>query len=384
MPGPFIVDQQRIRGPATHAMVIGVGHYPHLPGGGSRTQIASPEGLDQLTSPPISARAIATWLIAGYNNPDRPMASVALLTSERRKKPFLNPRTGVAHAIETATIENIETAVTQWRQRAEAGTDQRLIFYFCGHGIANGTAATLLASNYGEKPFNTLAGAFNFQNFRDAMALSSATEQVYFIDACRVASTNLLRVGTPAGSLVTGDRVRPPDAPEILAPTFYSTLPGTTAYARKGKVSFYTEALIQGLDGAGSVNFGRGWRVTTLGLQNALSVYLERELKRIGRTGTPPTDQQVRLDLCLPTREPTATARVTCDPAIAMWDATLTFTGRGQTERRPRPRKGDWVLELLPGLYQFQAQFPGGSWRSETEEAYIQPVEFDVTIRVTR
>ena len=38
MPQPFLVHDVAVAGPATHALVIGVGDYPHLNGGsGQRT-----------------------------------------------------------------------------------------------------------------------------------------------------------------------------------------------------------------------------------------------------------------------------------------------------------------------------------------------------------
>lgn len=384
MPAPFLVDEQPRQRPATHAIVIGVGHYPHLPGGGGRPQVAKPEGLTQLTSPPISARKFATWLIGRYNNVDRPLASVALLLSERTPKLFTNPRTNKDHQVEVATIENIEAALTAWRERGEDRADQRLVFYYCGHGIANGTAATLLASNYGEKPFNALDGAIDFPAFRQAMALSTAGEQVYIVDACRVASPTLLRAGPQAGrTIFQGDRLAPQN-PKLQAPTFYATLPGVSAYGRKDESSFYTEALIHSLEGAGALNTGRGWRVTTLRLQEALDFYLERALKQVGRTGTPPTDQQVLMDLHAPKDEPKGTAFVTTDPIAATNVATLLYSGRGQTQRTGKATKGEWVLELPPGMYTFQAEFERGPWHSETAEAYIQPVFMDVPIPVKR
>src|SRR5687767_1036671 len=103
----FLVDERRVDGPATHAVVIGVGHYPHLPGG-RRRQVERPEGMGQLTSPPHSARSLATWLIESYNYPQKPLADVALLISEPKATMFRNPRTGASAAVEAATIDNIE------------------------------------------------------------------------------------------------------------------------------------------------------------------------------------------------------------------------------------------------------------------------------------
>jgi hypothetical protein len=383
MPGRFLVHDQPAPNGATHVVAIGVGHYPHLPGGGSAAQLADHEGLTQLTSPPISAREIAKWFIQSYNNPDRPLASVALLISEQSPKPFTDPVTGTQTKVERATIENIELALTEWRQRGEAKPDQRLIFYFCGHGIANGTAATLLASNYGEKPFNALDGAVDFPIFRQAMAISSVSEQVYIVDACRVASPTLLRAGSSGRPIFQGDKLAPTN-PNLLAPTFYSTLPGVVAYGRKREPSFFTEALKFGLDGYGAQKTGLGWKVTTLRLQEALDFYLERALKEVGRTGTPPTDQQVRMDLQWPKVEPKGMALVTLDPGVKSATLAHTHLASGRTVREGQAKEGQWVLELAPGMYRFQAQFPRGAWRSEQPEVYIQPVSLDVPIKVSR
>src|SRR5512145_1673321 len=130
----FIVEERPVRGPATHAIVIGVGRYPHLPGGGG-ARVRRPEGMRQLTSPPISARRFAEWLISSYVYPAKPLASVALLVSEARPAPFANSRTGASTALEVPTIESLKSALLEWRQRGDAKPDQRLIFFFCGHGI---------------------------------------------------------------------------------------------------------------------------------------------------------------------------------------------------------------------------------------------------------
>ena len=64
MPQPFLVHDVAVAGPATHALVIGVGDYPHL-NGGSEKRTEQHDGMEQLTSPPISARLFASWLMSG-------------------------------------------------------------------------------------------------------------------------------------------------------------------------------------------------------------------------------------------------------------------------------------------------------------------------------
>jgi len=64
--------------PGTHAVVIGIGRYPWLVGGKAKPRFAQNDGMAQLTSPPASARAFATWLLETYENPEAPLVSLDL------------------------------------------------------------------------------------------------------------------------------------------------------------------------------------------------------------------------------------------------------------------------------------------------------------------
>src|SRR5688572_29148314 len=72
MPESFLVHDAGVGGPATHALVIGVGAYPHLNGGSGRLS-PQHDGMEQLTSPPISARQFASWLMSEFNHPQKPL-----------------------------------------------------------------------------------------------------------------------------------------------------------------------------------------------------------------------------------------------------------------------------------------------------------------------
>src|SRR5262245_55400898 len=115
-----VIEQRPVVGAATPAIVIGVGAYPHLPAG-SQALVAEPEGMSQLTSPPISARKFAAWLIERYDVPSRPLATVALLVSEARPKPFVHPVSGASIPLEVATIGSLKAALEAWRARGDAG-----------------------------------------------------------------------------------------------------------------------------------------------------------------------------------------------------------------------------------------------------------------------
>ena len=64
-----------LEGARTHVLVIGVGRYPHLKDGSGRV-LENHYGLGQLTSPPLSAAAIADWFVgAPFRNPAAPLGS---------------------------------------------------------------------------------------------------------------------------------------------------------------------------------------------------------------------------------------------------------------------------------------------------------------------
>jgi len=172
-------------GAATHALIIGVGTYPHLLGGNGPT-LADTQGLGQLTSPPVSACALADWLIGRFTNAERPLGSVRLLASidaANQQNGGVAPR-----------IDAIEQAANEWLVDGNTNPDNQLLFYFCGHGIgANGLLA-LLAEDFGSKPNNELDGAIDFARFHNGMNRCKAQYQCFFIDACR-SNADLLAYG---------------------------------------------------------------------------------------------------------------------------------------------------------------------------------------------
>src|SRR4051794_30658605 len=90
--------------PGSYAMVIGIGQYPHLIGGAAPARKS--DGLRQLSSPPISAREFAKWVLSEYQCPGKELASLSPLTSEPNPAPFIE-RTGTAHEVPTARIATI-------------------------------------------------------------------------------------------------------------------------------------------------------------------------------------------------------------------------------------------------------------------------------------
>lgn len=337
--------------------------------------------MRQLTSPPTSARRFAEWLISTLNYPPKELASVALLLSEAKPKPFVNPRTKASTSVATPTIDALRDALQEWRSRGDTRPDQRLLFYFSGHGIARGNDTVLLAADYGADPYDELDGAIDFRNFLEGMRLSRASEQVYFIDACRVGSANLLNAGGYSGRPIFKPDLGAPPNLQLRRPVFYASIPGASAYGRKEAVSVFTEALLHGLGGGGAISEPEGWKVTGLRLQESIDFQVEPVLLKLGRSGGPAPDALSPIDLHFPGDTPKGTAIIYCDLPAATEEATFSYTMNGEVKRRPGGRRGQWVVELPAAEYEFSAEFPPGSWSATPQRVYVEPVSRKIMLK---
>jgi Caspase domain len=354
-----IVYSKKVNGPATHAIVIGVGHYPHLPGGGKK-QFANSAGMGQLKSPPQSARAIARWVIESYNHPDKPLASLSLLVADSKDPKFTYGAKGKEKTVQVsgASMAEVEPAIMEWRELGDKNPDHLLLFFFCGHGIAVPPDLSLLLSDFGEKPVAPLNGAIDFRRFRQNMDECAAREQCYFVDACRVGSELLIKnsgfTGMPiiqsVGSLNTTGKLR-------QAPVFYSTLSGAQAYAKSGEPSLYTQALLDAFAGAGSDSpDNQTWRVETSQLHRALGFLVSdaSELLKVPQTQISPADELVAISLNV-VDKPQVPVIVSCKPKESNRDATLICESAAIKMKR-KPKEDAWRLRLPVDIYDFTAK----------------------------
>lgn len=182
----FLVHETEARGPCTDALVIGVGTYPHLIGGGERTT-PDHEGMQQLSSPPVSARRIAQWLVERHYYPPKPLRTVSLLVSERAEASFTNQQTLQRHPVALATADNVVAAIKRWKARGDERPENRLLFYFCGHGIARGPEMALLLRDFGADADNSL----------DALSISGSCTSPWSGARPANRSTSWTRAGRP-------------------------------------------------------------------------------------------------------------------------------------------------------------------------------------------
>jgi len=374
---PYLVHQTRSAAAATHAIVIGVGDYPHLLNG-SGTLSDYNDGMGQLTSPPLSARAVAEWLISSYNNPDKPLDSVALLLSESNPTDFVNPRTGIRVMPERANYSKVAQAIKDWAKRGAENANNLLIFYYCGHGVAQGTDMSLLLSEYGDDPDAPFAEALDFGKLRLAMSRKLPGQQIYFIDACRSSSDTLIESCSAGGVPIQVGK-----GASAETPVFFATLSGKEAFGKTGEVSFFTKALLKGLKGTGSDKFEREWVVTTTRLKQAIDYDVNQAFEAgAKRRQVPQTDALGTFVIHQLTSAPEVPVIVTCHPDTHNQDAEFTCVFKGIEKDRRTPVHGYWNLTLPAGNYEFRAALPTGVHEPDEQPVAVRPIFTKVFIDI--
>jgi hypothetical protein len=360
------VHRVKVKGPSTHALIIGVGFYPHLMDGSGSLSDRWNFGLGQLTSPPLSARAVASWLIKNFRNPDCELGSVRLLVSEKRSKPFKNPRTGKATVPAVASIDGIATAVDDWFDDGNRDEANQLVFFFAGHGLGNPPLLSLLTQSYGEKA-DAFDGAIDFNGLRSGMNECKARRQCFFVDACQANTVAILR------SRHAGRPLRTPDDWDYkdpkIQPIIYSTYPGGSSASNKNEPTFFTQGLLEGLKGRGGDRSSGKWGITSRMLDKAISCHLRHTSP--GQRTTPIGVEDVFIH-CLD-KPPEVSVTVTCDESLAL------ACNRGATVLHERTEsKEPWQLELEAGIYEFVGS---KKKRRISKSDYVAPPEHEVPLK---
>ncbi len=361
MPSFMVHDDSTVGGPATHALIVGVGHYPHLIGGGGDLY---PEhgGMMQLSSPPLSALAFAEWLTSSFSHPDKPLASIHMIAGANGPVEFEHPLNGTKTVLERPTFENLQQAALQWKARGDSHPDNLMLFYFCGHGIANGPDLALILEDFGVNPDTALEYALDFRRFRLGMERCKARHQCFLIDACRAGDSNIIDAAGYAGRpIFTPTTRRDRELPIRQMPAFYSTFAGERAQSRTDKVSLFTDAMLRALKGGGADDTEGDWWIDTNQLQKSVQFMMERAHEQ----GYPsaqinPVDDMSMFQIHKLASDPTVPVVFGCRPSELNEEATLTWETNGISKHRD-PQKGDWITDLSLGDYTFKAQLASGA-----------------------
>ncbi len=380
-----LIHDKKFDGPATHAIVIGVGAYKHLKDGDG-PEFEDHEEMGQLTSPPISARTFAKFLMNDYNNPEKPLATLDLFISDNVTNKF-KISGGNTITVERATMDNVRKGIREWKNRGDRSSDNLTIFFFCGHGVAKGSENVLLLEDFGEYKDTPFENAIDFRVFRLGMEKCAAREQCYFVDACRQPSSTLIESYESSGDPIIGASVYQSGTGIRHMPVFFSTMAGNKAYGRPDEPSIFTEVLLKAFEGAGSDNIGGDWVVDTNTLNNCLDFLLNRIIGQSGPIKQLMTvDGTSRVALHYLNYNPEIPVTIGCKPTIANEEANLSYAYPDGTNRKPRPKNEttDWEVELAVGEYLFSAEFASNNYNNKSENRLVHPPYRQIQLEVRK
>lgn len=381
--------------PQTHVLIIGVNDYPHLPGGAKydESPAAKHFGLQQLTSPVASAKALTDWLLTLHYNPDVPLGSIELLLSPTMYTPSesaaakLLIASGDSIPVEPAELAAIKTATGRWYLKSNQHRDNIALFYFCGHGL-EASDRYLLPSDYGANPLDWTDRLINFKLTHVNMQGCRAKTQCFFLDACRdkpvelqiVAATNKMGqelIGPQLGSSLNRD-----------ARIFHAAAPGKSAVGVPWQTSYFTQALLKCLNGMGSrYPDGEYAPVDHESLGTALKELIAREATLKLECDTDgPSNLQSAVDLHLAPMPVKVLTSIHCQPPeahevghISITDVTGEYISRETSDKNP------WKLAITAGKCTLRAEFDSTALYQDVEiEDIAFPPSFRRKIKVQR
>ena len=256
-------------GAGIHALIAGVSHYKHLPGGGG-PPAKKDWGLSQLTATALTGYKIYRWLIDHRDDLSKPLATVRLLLSPSAaetpkiaqgmseiKEMLEGKGVTLVDTPSPCTLQAFVREAQHWKQDAISDIHDKHVtfFYFSGHGVQRkNNDPVLLMEDFGDPDWNnTVAKTVAFNALFEGMVPPSDTQwkiartQLYFVDACRVRPADLGKYQFPSIADIFEEELGGED--RRSAPVFYATVSNTKAYAKSGEQTLFSEALIDCLNG---------------------------------------------------------------------------------------------------------------------------------------
>jgi hypothetical protein len=371
------------KGPRTHVFIVGVGRYRHLRQGASPTPGVPP--LGQLTSPPVSARALADWFMGPkFVNAHAPLGSVEMLLSDKTGQNFAGVQ------VDDATSDKIQTAFEAWKGRCHADPGNVAFFYFCGHGLQKDVVA-LLPEDFGASENNLWKQCIDFDKTYAGMARCRAGSQFFVIDACRELSQTAIMDQQFGGTALISPRLG--DSHLRTAPRLFATALGRQAFGDTNGVSRLTAALIECLDGLGATDDGASWVINT----SQLGMAVQRLVRHQNEVQNVPENNRQTVDpaggdhangpqplLVFPDGySPTVIVKLGCNPS-SIADKVTFFAVPENGQKQPALNRGPWTTTVSAGFYVFGCSFDlaGAPNDVRTVRVFVKPPIYDKPINI--
>jgi hypothetical protein len=146
-----------------------------------------------------------------------------------------------------------------------------------------------------------------------------------------------------------------PTTPPRKAPVFYAALPGVAAYGRTNQPSFFTDAVVQGLNGSGAAKSKNRWFIQPTVLLRSVSRRLEDAIANTGVTQACTGDQIVDFNIHDLPGVPEIPVTVSCNPPVNPASDKLIASGPGGNREQAPPLPTPWNVDLPSGQYRFSA-----------------------------
>ncbi|TCA23604.1 hypothetical protein E0H70_28115 [Rhizobium leguminosarum bv. viciae] len=381
-----LVHEALVNGPSTHVFLMGIACYPHLADGGSRqAHDRWSFGLGQLSSTSASARRLATWFIAEFDCPNRPLGSVALLLSERKggRSEFVNPRTGITHSVSKGTLSDTRKALLAALRRARHPDDQ-FIFYFGGHGVSGGVNDFYLLRDFGADRDAPLQNMINYADFMAGMKTQIPGRQFFVFDACRAQDERATANSNGGSGLVLADPALRLDLAQVEQCSLHSTERDGLAYGRKDHPSVCAQAFERAMRGAAGKRSVAGWNITSGRVCEAMSDFQTLGFgPNAGIVQRPDTGAYRDFPLRRLRSAPLVPVFMRRSDGQSLEGAQITCRANGAVVHRERSVAGRyWEGALGIGQHDFNVVLADGSRCHPVSDA-VSPTHLPIDVEVT-
>ena len=232
--------------PVTHALVVGVSRYTHLPPGPVPSNDPAKFGLVGATTPATGAFRFAVWL-RDHFRPAAPLASVRLLLSPSELELRDSELAATADQVEPASRANVRRALLQWQRACWGRPGGMAVLYLSGHGASRSKKDHFVLLEDFAADELVMDYSIDVGRVHRGMAWPELPQtQFFFIDACRI-QPEAFRTRDSGTGLGLPEEFIGED--ERSAPIFFSASPGAEAFGEPGNGTLFSQALMQCLQG---------------------------------------------------------------------------------------------------------------------------------------
>ncbi len=374
-------------GPRTHALVIGVSHYPFLCGA-TASDAGGHYGLTDLSSAARSASEIAAWLLNEYRNPGAPLATVRVLLSPADGETMADGVVERLTAPYAATRDAVERELLAFQASCSQRRDDVAFVYVAGHGIQlTKRGAIVLLEDFGDPGRVDLYGAIDMVSCHDGMdGTAYAANQFWFVDACRQLPA-IARQFEELDSGVLGLKV-PPGETES-SPLYLASTSRDVAFADVGGTTLFSQAMLEGLRGAAAVGpedkLSLGWHVPAGRLGDVVKEIVDKLAAANGKEqSVQPYGWPGRGVVHQFEAPPDVHVVLTLDPPEAGSKTKVSLLFGADEAQAKVDRAADWplvrTLPAGPYLIRVETEAPYGSVSPELVP--VMPLEFTYKVKV--